>query len=334
MARPGFRGVPFGRAIFTTVTKAWQTELRTKALRGAVAVGGACYVSSMPPRMPFRIAAVQMCSTEDIPANLARAAELVTSAAAAGANLIGLPENFAYLGSGQDHKLGIAETLTDPASPPIASPTAATDGPVLTAMRRLARDTGAWLLLGGFPEKVRENPGKLANTSVLLDPEGTIKARYRKLHLFDVEIPGGHRFCESDAVVPGDRPVVAETPWGGLGLTICYDLRFPELYRDLVQKGARILSVPAAFTRETGKDHWHVLLRARAIENLSHVFAPAQWGFHGGKRASYGHAMVVDPWGVILAECGERDGYALAEVDLSYQDAVRTTLPCLSHRRL
>jgi predicted amidohydrolase len=328
MARPGFRGVPFGRAIFTTVTKAWQTELRTKALPGARPVGGACYVSPMP----FRIAAVQMCSTEDIASNLARAAELVTNAAAAGANLIGLPENFAYLGSGQDHKLSIAETLADPAATPATSPPS--DGPVLTAMRRLARDTGVWLLLGGFPEKVRENPGKLANTSVLLDPEGAIQARYRKLHLFDVEIPGGHRFCESDAVIPGDRPVVAETPWGGVGLTICYDLRFPELYRDLVQKGARILSVPAAFTRETGKDHWHVLLRARAIENLAYVFAPAQWGFHGGKRASYGHAMVIDPWGVILAECGERDGYALAEVDLAYQETVRSTLPCLSHRRL
>jgi predicted amidohydrolase len=198
----------------------------------------------------------------------------------------------------------------------------------------LARATGAWLLLGGFPEKVAENPGKLANTSVLLDPEGSIKARYRKMHLFDVEVPGGQRFCESDAVIAGAGPVVAETPWGGLGLSICYDLRFPELYRHLAQKGARILSVPAAFTRETGKDHWHVLLRARAIENLAFVFAPAQWGFHGGKRASYGHAVVIDPWGVVLAECGERDGFALAEVDLGYQDQVRRTLPCLSHRRL
>jgi predicted amidohydrolase len=275
--------------------------------------------------MEFRAAAVQMCSTEDVAANLARAADLVRSAAAAGAHLIGLPENFAYLGSAQDHKLGIAETLSSDAP---------ADGPVLTAMRRLARDTGAWLLLGGFPEKVAEMPGKLANTAVLLGPDGGIRARYRKMHLFDVEIPGGHRFCESDAVVPGQGPVVAETPWGGLGLSICYDLRFPELYRALVQQGARLLAVPAAFTRETGKDHWHVLLRARAIENLAYVFAPAQWGFHGGKRASYGHAMVIDPWGVILAECGERDGYALAPIDLAYQDTARKNLPCLDHRRL
>ena len=284
---------------------------------------GSCYVSPVQ----LRIAAVQMCSTEEIPANLSRASELVTAAARAGAQLIGLPENFAYLGSGQDHKLSIAETLTDLANQ-------GGDGPVLSAMRRLARDNGVWLLLGGFPERVAEAPGKLANTSVLLDPEGNVKARYRKMHLFDVEIPGGHRFCESDAVQAGAEPVVAETPWGGLGLTICYDLRFPELYRLLVQKGARILSVPAAFTRETGKDHWHVLLRARAIENLAYVFAPAQWGFHGGKRASYGHAMVVDPWGVILAECGERDGFALALVDLDYQDTARRNLPCLDHRRL
>jgi predicted amidohydrolase len=279
--------------------------------------------------MPFRLAAVQMCSTEDISANLTRASELVTEAARAGAQLIGLPENFAYLGSGQDHKQSIAETLPQAPGEAVGG-----DGPVLSAMRRLARETGAWLLLGGFPERVPEAPGKLANTSVLLDPEGTIQARYRKMHLFDVEIPGGHRFCESDAVIAGDRPVLAQTPWGGLGLTICYDLRFPELYRDLVRQGARLLSVPAAFTRETGKDHWHVLLRARAIENLAYVFAPAQWGFHGGKRTSYGHAVVIDPWGVILAECGERDGFALAQIDLEYQDKVRSTLPCLSHRRL
>ncbi|HEY0714689.1 MAG TPA: carbon-nitrogen hydrolase family protein, partial [Polyangia bacterium] len=187
--------------------------------------------------------------------------------------------------------------------------------------------------LGGFPEKVENQPNRLGNTAVLLGPEGDVRATYRKVHLFDVEIPGGHRFCESDSVLPGDQPAVADTPWGGLGLSICYDLRFPELYRRLVSAGARVIAVPAAFTRETGKDHWHVLLRARAIENQIYVFAPAQWGFHGGNRSSYGHAMVVDPWGVVLAECGERDGYALAPIDFAYLDKVRTTLPCLSHRR-
>ena len=169
---------------------------------------------------------------------------------------------------------------------------------------------------------------------MLLDPEGTIRARYRKIHLFDVEIPGGHRFRESDSIAAGDRPGGRRDALGPLGLTICYDLRFPELYRELARRGARMLAVPAAFTRETGKDHWHVLLRARAIENQAYLFAPAQWGFHGGKRASYGHALVVDPWGVVIAECGEHDGLAIGEVDDQYQDRVRTTLPCLGHRRL
>jgi deaminated glutathione amidase len=128
--------------------------------------------------------------------------------------------------------------------------------------------------------------------------------------------------------------VVVDTPWGCLGMSICYDLRFPELYRELVRRGARILTVPSAFTRETGKDHWHALLRARAIENQAYVLAPAQWGFHGGRRSSYGHALLCDPWGVVLAECGEHDGFALGLVDLEYQDRVRRQLPCLDHRKL
>ncbi len=268
----------------------------------------------------FKIAAVQMCSTEDLAANLDRAEALVRDAAASGAALVGLPENFAYLGTRGDHKLAIAERLD-------------AEGPILSRMRALARETGAWLLLGGFPERVDE-ADRIGNTSVLLDAAGEIRARYRKIHLFDVEIPGGHRFKESETVAAGADPVVAPTPWGGLGLSICYDLRFPELYRTLVARGARLLAVPAAFTRETGKDHWHVLLRARAIENQAYVFGPALHGFHGGTRASYGHALVVDPWGIVLAECGERDGHALATIEVDYQDDVRARLPCLTHRRI
>lgn len=280
--------------------------------------------------MELCIGAVQMCSGEDVEGNLARAAELVRRATKAGANLVGLPENFAFLGSRQDHDVGLAEALAE--GPPGAG-SAPASGRILPAMQRLARETGAWLLLGGFPEQVADAPGRIANTSVLLDGTGSVRARYRKMHLFDVAVPGGQSFRESDVVVAGTEPVVAETPWGALGLAICYDLRFPELFRTLVQRGSRLLAVPAAFTRETGKDHWHVLLRARAIENQAFVFAPAQWGFHGGKRASYGHAMVIDPWGVVLAECGEQEGFALAAVDLAYQDTVRRTLPCLTHRR-
>jgi predicted amidohydrolase len=272
--------------------------------------------------MGLWVAATQLSSKEDVAENVTRVRGLVKAAAAAGAQLVGLPENFAYLGSDRDHKLAIAEDVSDDAR-----------GPILQALRDSARSAGVWLLAGGFPEKV---PGgeRIGNTSLLLDPEGKLRARYRKIHLFDVEVPGGQRFRESDSVAAGAEVVVAETPWGGLGLSICYDLRFPELYRRLVEAGARMIAVPAAFTRETGKDHWHVLLRARAIENQAFVIAPAQYGFHGGKRASYGHALIVDPWGVVLSECGEREGFALAYLDFEQQDAIRRDLPALTHRRL
>jgi len=268
----------------------------------------------------LRVAAVQMTSTEDVAANLDAVGRLVRRAAEAGARLIGLPENFAYLGSDGDHRLALAESLDAP-------------GPILSAMAELARSTRAHLLLGGFPEKSAE-AGHIHNTSVVLDPGGEIVARYRKIHLFDVDLPGGARFRESDAVTPGGEPVVAELPFATVGLTVCYDLRFPELYRQLAARGARILAVPAAFTAETGKDHWHVLLRARAIENQAFVVAPAQFGAHGGKRASYGHALIIDPWGVVLAESGNHEGVAIADLDFEYQDKVRRTLPCLQHRRL
>jgi predicted amidohydrolase len=275
------------------------------------------------------IGAVQMTSSENVDANLECVAELVGEAASAGAMLVGLPENFAYLGDDRDHRLAIAETLP---SPDVSEPTAA-DGPILSAMRELARRAGTWLLLGGFPE--RGAGTRIRNSAVLLDPVGAVVAIYRKIHLFDVDVPGGKRFRESEAIEPGvAEPVVAQTPWGGLGLSICYDLRFPELYRALAARGARIAAVPSAFTLETGKDHWHPLLRARAIENQLYVFAPAQFGAHGPTRRSYGHALVVDPWGVVIAECGDHEGVALARIDLGYQDQVRAALPCLSHRRL
>jgi predicted amidohydrolase len=274
------------------------------------------------------IAAVQMTSGEDVDANLERSRELVREAASAGALVVGLPENFAYLGSHGDHKLAIAEEL-----PPVGTDEHRDIGPILSAMRALALKTGVWLLLGGFPEK-SGTPGRINNTSVLLDPEGRIAAIYRKMHLFDVDVPGGKRFRESDTVAPGNDVVVAPTPWGGLGLSVCYDLRFPELYRAHTARGARIIAVPSAFTLETGKDHWHVLLRARAVENQVYVMAPAQVGTHGPSRRSYGHALVVDPWGVIIAECGDQEGFALARLDFAYQDKIRSALPCLTHRRI
>jgi predicted amidohydrolase len=276
------------------------------------------------------VGAVQMTSTEEVEANLERARDLVREAASAGALLVGLPENFAYLGNDRDHRLAIAETVPEPGT--AAASAHGGVGPILGAMQELARATGTWLLLGGFPEK---GSGKrIRNTAVLLDPAGAVVSVYRKVHLFDVDVPGGKRFRESEAIEPGDVPVVAETPWGGLGLSICYDVRFPELYRALAARGARIVVVPSAFTLETGKDHWHVLLRARAIENQVFLMAPAQFGAHGPNRTSYGHAVVIDPWGTILAECGDHDGVALARLDFDYQDKVRTALPVLTHRKL
>jgi predicted amidohydrolase len=277
------------------------------------------------------VAAVQMTSGEEVAANLERARELVCEAATAGALIVGLPENFAYLGSRQDHKLAIAEEL--PSVGATDRRDAGPIGPILDAMRALALKAGVWLLLGGFPEKSR-HADRINNTSVLINPEGTISAIYRKMHLFDVDVPGGKRFRESDTVDAGAEVVVAPTPWGGLGLSICYDLRFPELYRAHAAQGARIVAVPSAFTLETGKDHWHVLLRARAIENQVYLMAPAQVGAHGPTRRSYGHALVIDPWGVVIAECGDQEGFALARLDFAYQDKVRAALPCLTHRRL
>jgi deaminated glutathione amidase len=280
------------------------------------------------------VGAVQMTSSAAVGANLERACDLVREAARAGALLVGLPENFAYLGDDRDHRLSIAEAVPAPdGAVARRAEGVGPVGPILGTMQELARQTGAWLLLGGFPERGQD--GKhIRNTAIVLDASGAVVAIYRKLHLFDVDVPGGKRFRESESIQAGDEPVVVTTPWGGLGLSICYDVRFPELYRALVAHGARMLAVPSAFTVETGKDHWHALLRARAIENQAFVIAPAQFGAHGPTRRSYGHALVVDPWGAIVAECGDHEGVALARLDFGYQDRVRAALPCLSHRRL
>lgn len=274
-----------------------------------------------PARDDWIVAALQLTSTEDVEANLQRCEHWTMRAAESGARLIGLPENFAYLGADQDHKLALAETVEGP------------PGPVLSRMKALAQRARSWLLLGGFPER-SDHPRLIRNTSLLLDPEGQVTAIYRKIHLFDVDVPGGLSFRESAAVEAGLTPVVADLPGLKVGLSICYDLRFPELYRRLVDLGADLLAVPSAFTAETGKDHWHLLLRARAVENTSWVFAPAQFGQHGGRRASYGHALIVDPWGVVVSECGAHEGFALAAIDLAYAAAVKRSLPCLANRRL
>jgi deaminated glutathione amidase len=266
-------------------------------------------------------AVVQMTSTADVERNLAAAERLVDEAARRGARLVALPENFAYLRS-EGEPVPEAQSLESEDSSPWVQRLAAQ-----------ARRLQVTVLLGSLPEKV---PGetRVYNTSVLLGPDGRRLARYRKIHLFDIDVPGLEHLKESRAVLPGSEAVVAETPCGPLGLSICYDLRFPELYRRLTRQGARMLAVPSAFTDRTGKDHWEVLLRARAVENLAYVLAPAQVGSHGQGRASHGHAMIVDPWGSILAQVADGEGVAIALLDFDRQDRLRRELPALSHARL
>jgi deaminated glutathione amidase len=262
-------------------------------------------------------AAVQMTSTAEVERNLETAERLVEVAAARGAQLVGLPENFAYLRS-EGQPVPEAQGL---------------GGAWVRRMAELARRHRLTLLLGSLPERV-EGDTRVGNTSVLLGPDGATLASYRKIHLFDIDLPGLEHLKESRAVRPGEAVVVADTPAGRIGLSICYDVRFPELYRRLARDGARILAVPSAFTDRTGKDHWEVLLRARAIENLAFVFAPAQAGQHGQGRASHGHAMIVDPWGIVLAQVADGEGIALAELDFDRQDRLRRELPALGHIRL
>jgi deaminated glutathione amidase len=269
------------------------------------------------PASSYLMGAVQMTSTADRARNLATALRLVGEAADLGARLVGLPENFAFMGREED-RIGGAETL---------------EGPTLSALRELARSRQLYVLAGSIAERVPEE-GKTANTSALIADDGSLVAAYRKIHLFDVNIPDGARYAESETVVPGDQAVVAPTPLGRIGLTVCYDLRFPELYRALAAQGAEVLCIPSAFTLFTGKDHWEVLVRARAIENLAYVMAPAQVGRHSATRITYGNAMVVDPWGVVLARCPDGEGVAVAPFRHERLEQVRRELPALKHRKL
>ena len=263
------------------------------------------------------IAAVQMASGPDRTRNLDVATRWVRLAAERGATLVGLPENVAWMGSEKDRP-SAAERL---------------DGPTLSRFAELARTLSIHLLAGSVLEAGAPG-GRLYNTSVLLGPDGERRAVYRKIHLFDAEVGDGATYRESDVVASGDGPVTADTPFGIVGLSICYDLRFPELYRALSAAGAVLLTVPSAFTLMTGKDHWEVLLRARAIENQSYVLAPAQGGRHTDQRITYGHAMVVDPWGLVVARASDGEGIALAELDPELVARVRRNLPALKHRRL
>lgn len=265
----------------------------------------------------FKVACVQNCAGDGMVANIEDAAAQVVEAAQAGAVLVCLPEYFCFLHAEDRRMVDAARTEAG--------------HPALDRFRVLARERGIWLLLGSMA--IRAEGGRIRNRSFLIAADGSVAARYDKLHLFDVELRAGEHYRESATVAPGDRAVVAATPWGGLGLSVCYDLRFAYLYRALAQAGAAFLTVPAAFTRTTGRAHWHTLLRARAIETGSFVFAPCQCGEHPGGRWTYGHSLIIDPWGEILAEGGEEPGFIVAEVDPGRVAEVRRMIPALEHDR-
>lgn len=270
----------------------------------------------------LRVGAVQMRSGNDLGANLATCKELIGRAAADGAKLVVLPECFSFLGRGEGDKLAIAETYDAP-------------GPILSMLHDEAARHGVWIVGGGTPERIAADPKRTFNTALVVDPTGALRARYRKIHLFDVDIPGGAVLKESDATAPGGELVVVEIEGAPVGVTICYDVRFPELYRRLAKDlGAEVLLVPAAFTAHTGAAHWEILLRARAIEDQCYVVAAAQWGRHNEKRESFGHTMVIDPWGSIMGQQADGDGVVVATLEGPQVTKRRTQMPVLAHATL
>jgi nitrilase len=277
-------------------------------------------------------AAIQMSSRADLDANLGTARRLLEQAAAAGAKLAALPENFAFMGVRDTDKLALGE--------------ADGEGPIQAMLAAAARELRLWIVAGTVPLAVAGDASRVWPACLVYDDQGRRAARYDKIHLFDVEVPadptarvaggGGETYRESATMTCGDaaQAIVVDTPVGRLGLSICYDVRFPELYRRLVAAGAELLCVPAAFTARTGEAHWRTLLAARAVENQCHVIAPAQWGSHDSGRRTWGHSMILDPWGEILAEQAEGEGVALAPIDPQRLARVRASFPSLRHRRL
>jgi predicted amidohydrolase len=272
---------------------------------------------STAPNSAFKVGLVQMRSGVDPQTNLATALAAVEEAARAGAAYVLTPEMTNIMETKRDRLFAaIADEERDP---------------TLTAMRETARKLSIYIHLGSLA--VKASPEKAANRSFLIDRRGDVVARYDKIHMFDVDLANGESYRESRNYRAGELAVVADLPWGRLGVTVCYDLRFPALYRALAEAGASFLSIPAAFTRQTGETHWHVLLRARAIENGCFVFAAAQGGRHENGRETFGHSLVVDPWGKILAEGGTEPGVILADVDPAQVAAARSRIPSLVHGR-
>ena len=270
----------------------------------------------------FTVGLIQPNALDDMQANIAFVVEQARAARDAGAQFVMTPENVALMDWGRKNLLS--------KSYPEAT------HPALAAFRDLARDLDIWFLAGSLhvhPDDRAADDDRIANRSLLIDPQGNVAARYDKIHMFDVDLKGGESYRESSTFRPGAQAVVAPTPWGLLGLTICYDLRFPYLYRDLAHAGAAMITTPAAFTRPTGEAHWHVLQRARAIETGAYGFAPAQTGEHANGRKTYGHSLVVAPWGEVIADAGTEPGFVTAEIDLAKVDEARGMVPSFRHDR-
>lgn len=265
----------------------------------------------------FRAACVQLRCSEDTADNVRHACGIIRDARRAGAEFVATPENTGLMAADAGAKLALSTPEKDEIG--------------LAAFRAIAEELGIWLLVGSLAIKLPD--GKTANRSYLIGTDGRIAARYDKIHLFDVNLPGGESYRESNTVTAGGQAVIANLPWGRIGLSVCYDLRFPHLYRMLAKGGAEILSVPSAFTETTGRAHWHVLLRARAIENSCFVVAPAQGGKHANGRSTYGHSMIIGPWGDVLVEAGTDPGFVVADIDLEQVVAVRARVPSLQHDR-
>tara|TARA_R110002095_G_scaffold200994_1_gene181525 strand:- start:19 stop:801 length:783 start_codon:yes stop_codon:yes gene_type:complete len=260
-----------------------------------------------------------MASAPQREANLMEASRLIRQAKDQGAELVVLPENFPIMGTKESDKVDIREPYNN--------------GRIQSFLSEQAKKHGIWIVGGTVPIEC-DDPNKIIAACIVYNSEGEVVARYDKIHLFDVELGNDESYKESETILSGTEPVVVDTPFGKLGLAVCYDLRFPELFRQLVDKGAEIIAIPSAFTATTGKSHWEVLVRARAIENLCYVIAADQGGYHLSGRNTYGDSMVVDPWGNILNRLFQGAGVVIANINLDRMEATRRTFPCLKHRKL
>jgi len=266
-----------------------------------------------------KVAAIQMASGPQVAANLNEAARHIGKAAAGGARLVVLPENFAIMAQQDADRLAVAETIGQ--------------GPIQEFLAAQARNYGVWLVGGTIPIKTNDSR-RVRAACLLFNDRGERVARYDKIHLFDVRLDNSELYNESASIEPGDTPVVVDTPFGKLGLAVCYDLRFPELFRRLLDEGAELFAVPSAFTVRTGRAHWEVLVRARAVENLAYVIAAAQGGYHLNGRETYGDSMVVNPWGEVLDRLARGSGVVLADLDRRYHEHTRSSFPSIQHRKL